>query len=107
MGNVISHPTVFVPSVYYQKYGLFNIEYKIAADYDILVRFYKKGCHFKYLSYIITHMRTGGESDRNVILGYKEALKIAYRADFPICKILYAYLRKTFAVYLKNNIFLK
>lgn len=110
MGTIIGHPTVFIPSIVYKKYGVFNLEYKISADYDLLVRMYKHNIQFEYIPRIISHMRTGGESDRNVIQGYKEAFNIALRAGFPIDKVIYAYIRKCAILYIikpfiirKNN----
>lgn len=99
MGTIIGHPTVFVSSIFYQKYGLFNPQYKISADYDLLVRMYKRNVDFEYIPHVISHMRVGGESDRHVILGYNEAFNIALNAGYPFYKVMYAYIRKIFSLF--------
>jgi hypothetical protein len=60
------HPTFFVRREIYEKYGLFKTDYKIAADYELLVRFiakYRISCH--YIPEVIVKMRTGGASTKS------------------------------------------
>lgn len=57
------HPTFFVRKEIYDKYGCFNIELKIAADYDLMARFievYKIST--LYINRYIVKMRAGGAS---------------------------------------------
>ena len=35
------HPAGFIRNDCYEKHGYFNIKYKIASDYDLLLRFLK------------------------------------------------------------------
>jgi Glycosyltransferases involved in cell wall biogenesis len=37
------HPTFFVKKEIYENYGYFNTSFKIAADYEIILRFFSKG----------------------------------------------------------------
>ena len=58
-----AHPTFFVKRKVYEKYGLFKIDYKIAADFDIMARFlYTNKISFTYLNEPIIKMRIGGVS---------------------------------------------
>lgn len=58
------HPTFFVKAEVYHKYGLFNTAFRSAADYEIMLRFIHKHCiRIAYLPRVITHMRTGGQSN--------------------------------------------
>jgi lipopolysaccharide/colanic/teichoic acid biosynthesis glycosyltransferase len=60
------HPTFFVRRRVYEKYGFFNTEFKIAADYEIMLRFlYKHNVPSCYLPDVLVKMRTGGLSNRN------------------------------------------
>lgn len=61
----IWHPTVFVKKETYEKLGYFNQTYRIAGDYELLLRFYKKGCKFCYINKVITNFREGGFSYYN------------------------------------------
>lgn len=65
-GWMPAHPTFFVRRSIYQKYGLYKTDYIIAADYELLVRFYAKHrVSYSYLPKVIVKMRSGGLSTRN------------------------------------------
>jgi glycosyltransferase len=77
-GNVPPHPTLFVRSQVYQIAGLFDLEYKLAADYEFMLRIFKKH-NFKsyYLNRSMVKMRLGGATNKNyknIISGNKEIL---------------------------------
>jgi len=78
-GWMPAHPTFFVKKEIYQKYGGFKLDYKIAADYEILVRFLKKHTiSYSYLNEVIIKMRTGGVSTSGLKSTYilnKEIIK--------------------------------
>ncbi len=61
------HPTLFVHRNIYEKYGNFNTCLRIAADYDIVLRFFSLP-EFKseYLPHIIVRMRMGGISNKSI-----------------------------------------
>ena len=40
--NVPPHPSLFVKKEVYNKAGLFDLDYKIAADYEFMLRVFKK-----------------------------------------------------------------
>ena len=58
----LAHPATFVRKEIYNKYGKFNLNYKIAADYELMLRFYSKGVKFQYLNEIFTNFTIGGMS---------------------------------------------
>lgn len=65
-GWMPAHPTCFIKKNVYDKYGLYKTDYIIAADYELLVRFYAKhGVSYSYLPKVIVKMRSGGLSTRN------------------------------------------
>ncbi len=61
-GMTIMHPTVFLKKRFYYKYGNFNTEFRIAADYDLMLRASLNGANIKYIPMIISHFRLGGTS---------------------------------------------
>ncbi len=66
-GYMPAHPSFYCRREVYQKYGLFRLDFKLAADYEILVRFFQKGnIQAQYLPLDMVTMRTGGASTRNV-----------------------------------------
>lgn len=72
-GWMPAHPTCFFRKNIYDQHGLYRTDYLIAADYELLVRFYAKaGVTSRYLHKVIVKMRRGGLSTRsfksNIIL---------------------------------------
>jgi glycosyltransferase involved in cell wall biosynthesis len=76
--NVPPHPALFVRSKVYKEEGLFNLDYKLAADYEFMLRVFKKH-HFKskYINRLIIKMRLGGATNQsfsNIVNQNKEIL---------------------------------
>lgn len=66
-GFMPAHPSFYVKRKIYQEYGDYSLDYKIAADYDMMVRlFYKHKIQSKYIKKDFVTMRTGGMSTKNV-----------------------------------------
>lgn len=62
-GFMPAHPSFYVKRSIYEKYGLYELDYKIAADYDLLIRYlYKYKIKTKYIPICLVTMRTGGAS---------------------------------------------
>lgn len=66
-GWMPAHPTFFVKRDIYERYGYFKTDYKIAADYELLVRFLSKyQISYFYLKMPLVKMRLGGVSTMNL-----------------------------------------
>lgn len=70
------HPTLFVKRKWYMEKGTFRTDFRISADYDLILRLFSDS-RFKtcYIDQVITRMRTGGASNRslkNIYLKSKE-----------------------------------
>ena len=63
--GMITHPTCFVSKVIYEKLGVFNLNYRISADYELMLRFQKNGVKFIPLDKIIANFSFGGQSTMN------------------------------------------
>ncbi|MEY0383316.1 glycosyltransferase family 2 protein [Providencia rettgeri] len=62
------HPTFFMKRSLYKKYGGFDLNFKISADYDSLLRYlWLNNISVSYLPRVVTKMRVGGESNRNFL----------------------------------------
>ncbi len=62
------HPTFFVRRKIYEQYGYFNLDFKIAADYELMLRFLEKhGVSSCYIPRVLIKMRVGGISNRNIL----------------------------------------
>jgi len=80
-GWMPAHPTLFLKKDVYKQQGNFNLEYKIAADYDFILRIFQNTNYkFQYLPETIVKMRVGGASNRslkNIIEKTKEDFRAA------------------------------
>lgn len=62
-GFMPAHPTFFTYKKNFEKFGYYKIDYKIAADYELLIRFlYVHRLKSKCLPFDFMKMRTGGVS---------------------------------------------
>lgn len=77
--RMIPHPAVFVRKCVYQKYGTFDLQYKIAADYDMIFRFYRNGVRFQYIDQVFTNFRKGGLSSQRKYDCAREVYRIAMK----------------------------
>jgi glycosyltransferase len=60
------HPTLFLRREIYQKYDAFDTSFKIAGDYDFMLRILKDNIAVKYLPQVLYRMRVGGQSNRSI-----------------------------------------
>lgn len=61
------HPTFFIKREVYKKYGLFNTDFRIAADYELMLRFLgKHRISTHYIPDVLIKMRLGGASNRSL-----------------------------------------
>lgn len=66
-GFMPAHPTFFTYRKYFDQLGYYKTNYKIAADYELLVRFlYVHRLKSKYLPLDFMKMRTGGASTASI-----------------------------------------
>lgn len=73
-GKMIAHPTCFLTREVYQKYGMFLEWFRIAADYELMLRLYEKNeVRFTQVNSVIANFRTGGASYSSRRRAYFEA----------------------------------
>ena len=63
--HMFPHPSTFVPKKIYDTYGYFDEKFKIAADYEAMLRYRGKGVDFSFLDNVIACFRIGGISSIN------------------------------------------
>lgn len=93
-----AHPTFYAKREVYTKHGLFNLDFKLAADFEIMLRFLEKHrISSYYLQESLVKMRLGGATNRslkNIIEGNKECLRAFEVNGLNINPLLYP-LRRT------------
>lgn len=82
LGFMPAHPSFYIRKECHTKYGLYKTDYKIAADFEFLLRIiYKHKINIKYLPIDMVTMRTGGVSTS----GYK-SIKTIMNEHLKACK---------------------
>lgn len=86
------HPTFYMKREKYHEFGVFNLNYKIAADYDSIMRYlYKGSINTVYIPEVLVKMRVGGASNRsisNIIQKSKEDRLALKNNNIPWLKAL-------------------
>ena len=72
----VAHPACFVRRSIYLRNGGFDPEYRLAMDYELLLRYFVNGVHFVRTRSILTNMQHDGVSELN----WKEALHETHKA---------------------------
>lgn len=79
-GWLPGHPTLYLKREVYEKYGLYDVNYKCSADYEFMVRILKDNTiKLAYLPQIIIRMFYGGTSTAG-IGSYWVSIKESYKA---------------------------
>ena len=66
LGWMPPHPTFYARRQVYEQFGSFDTTFRIAADYDCMLRFLKSGVRVAYIPHVQVRMRVGGISNRSV-----------------------------------------
>lgn len=74
--SMIPHPACFVRTDVYREYGLFNLCYKMAADYELMLRLFFRNVKFVHIDTILANYRNDGASVKAEVLSMNEANQI-------------------------------
>lgn len=78
------HPTFFVKKSVYDRLGGFNLDLKLSADYELMLRFiHKEKIKIAYLPEVIVKMRMGGISNTSFFVKLKANMedKLAWKLN--------------------------
>ncbi len=82
MGYQPAHPSFYCRKEIYEKYGAFDLDFKVAADFENLLRLiYLHRINIRYLNFDFVTMRTGGastsglQSHKKIISDHRRAFK--------------------------------
>ena len=108
-GWMPAHPTFFVKKDAYEKHGVFRTDLKIAADFDILIRFLlTHKISYSYMQEVLVKMRVGGVSTsfNSIWIINTEQLQVCRDNNIGtnIFKILLKYPGKILGCFKRNRI---
>lgn len=70
-GFMPAHPSFYVKREFFEKFGYYKTDYKIAADFELLLRFLLiNKISYKYIEMPFVSMRTGGMSNKSINSNY-------------------------------------
>ena len=96
--KMICHPTCFVSRENYERIGNFDLKYRVAADYDFMLRAKKYGVEFEGIESEIVEFRSGGFSSKNpfksIYETYRIQLKYAKKSIFSATLLFWKSLLK-------------
>jgi hypothetical protein len=73
----VCHQAVLYPRSVFDRVGYYDLSYRIAADYDHLLRCHLAGIRIRNHPHVLSTFALEGTSSRNMHLGYREAATIA------------------------------
>lgn len=89
------HPTFFVRKTVYDQFGLFQLQLRTAADYELMLRFlFRYRVSAVYIPRVLVRMRGGGQSNaswtRRLIANHEdhEAWRINHLRPYPFTLLL-------------------
>lgn len=87
------HPTFFVRKSVYDKYGFFDLNYKMGNDVELMMRFLEKyHINSVHIPEVLVKMRSGGVSNRslkNIFLQNREVMMAAKKLHIPLSPFVF------------------
>jgi glycosyltransferase involved in cell wall biosynthesis len=91
------HTALFLKKKVYDDYGLYNLDFTLVADFELMLRVFDKyKINAYYLQEYLVKMRLGGVTNKNMTNIYKqniECLKAFQHNKLTVNKFLYPYYR--------------
>lgn len=103
---ITPHPAIFARREVYETVGPFSLEYKLCMDHEYFLRVTQRYEPY-FIDEILTIMRWGGLSTKNIYCCHKEAYKIFRSNDINMISALinlaYGYTMTTFSLLLQKS----
>ena len=106
-GWTAPHLSLFLKKDVYEKYGYFDKSFKIAADYDIMLRFIAvHRIRLFYISKVLVKMKIGGVSNhgiKNLIRKSREDIRALRKNHFGSCFVVFFKIIRKLKQYLRKR----
>lgn len=107
-GFMPAHPSLYARKELFQKYGMYKTDYKIAADFELMIRFlHINNTRTRYVEMPVVNMRPGGVSNRNISANFllnQEILRACRENGIKtnLFFIYSKYFKKVFELFVKH-----
>jgi len=91
----VHHPTCFVPKQLYERVGTYRTDFRVAMDFEWILRAWRQGARFHYLPRLIVNFRAGGLSGQNTRLALDEVYRAQRLHSLPRLTTKAAFLGKS------------
>lgn len=100
-GFCVAHPTFYVRSELYKNNALYDLDYKIAGDFELIIRYLMNGMKTKYIPTYLVKMREGGLSSGSLLTRIKQNIEIvnACRKNGIYTNIFFVALKLPYKIY--------
>lgn len=88
----VNHAASFSLRKLYEEHGGFKLEYELAMDYELYLRFFTLGAKFVRTDAVLANMSLGGTSDRNWRRAMHEMKQVQLEHGVPFLKAEWNYL---------------
>ena len=89
-----AHPTFYVRKSVIERLGLFDHSYKLAADFEFMLRYLERGkIRSTYIPHVLVRMRLGGASNqswKNIVQQNKEIFDALRKNGVPFSRVWFA-----------------
>ncbi|HEY0030054.1 MAG TPA: glycosyltransferase family 2 protein [Bacteroidia bacterium] len=115
--NTLNHQALFFHRSLFEKYGSFDIQFRFAADFDLLFRIYvKEPAEFFHMNEFVCHYDNTGLTSKDeyhkIIIGERKLSMLKYVSKGEFQKMRKAYLdtrsfKKKYTIIITENTFLR
>jgi len=88
------HPSCFVPRAVYERVGPFSTAFRLAMDYEFLLRCHLEGVQFLFLKEVLVNHSSGGASSIDPRGARREVLAAQILHSRRVAKPLYLFMRE-------------
>jgi GT2 family glycosyltransferase len=88
-GMMYPHIGAFIKTFIYKKVGTFDVQYKVAADFDLALKIHKQGYKVAYVDKVIAYIQEGGVSDDDRTKKENMQIAIAQGRNVSVAKMYY------------------
>jgi glycosyltransferase involved in cell wall biosynthesis len=76
-GFMLPHPTFYIKKAKYDEYGTYKLDYRVAADFELIARHITKGIRLARIPHILIKMREGGISSSGLLWRIHQNIEIS------------------------------
>lgn len=98
----LRHAATFVTRTAYLKWGSFDLAYRYAMDYELILRFFVNGATFHYVDQPLAGFRSGGVSTHSPRKTVAEVRKISLNYGYSPFKANFFYILKSVKLTLRQ-----